>query len=212
MDNYRIQLLRSIAHGGGVDGQTPLAEALASLSRERDPQLFYESLLNLGMRLENRGQFQEAASVYGAIISHPVESIGVSEYRSIGESFHVSNSPTHRHSVTPILVQRAKERLDVIHGLGASGPRLESFARNLGRQVIDPTMIAGLAVGGIVSSVLRGGHWRDCWPLPRRVFSLAVGVPRSQPPVWPLLARSLRCGQRPMQQTIYFIPMNPASM
>jgi hypothetical protein len=126
----------------------PCLEELVSLSHERDPQLFYESLLNLGMRLEARDRLQEATAIYEAIIAQPLESIGVPGYRGIGEKTSASNSPKRRNSVTPILAQRAQERLDAINGVGSSAARLEFNFRRITHEAASPTGLFAMGAAG----------------------------------------------------------------
>jgi hypothetical protein len=125
---------------------------LQYLTHESDPQLFYEGLLNLGKNLERRDQLAEATAVYEAIIAQPLESIGVAEYRGIGENPSASNSPTHRYSDTPTLAQQAQqaqERLDAIHGVGSSALRLEFNFRRIGHEAASPTGLFAMGAAGV---------------------------------------------------------------
>ncbi|HEX5034307.1 MAG TPA: hypothetical protein VFW62_07505, partial [bacterium] len=102
---------------------------LESLSRERDPELFYEGLLSFASRQEGRDRFDLAGQIYGAL--------GGSEppYAAVAE--------------------RARRRLDAILGRGAIGPRVEHLARGFFREAASPSTLIGMAGAQAVFGIAR---------------------------------------------------------
>ncbi len=99
----------------------------ASISRERDPELRAEQLLQMGSRLEAGEELEAALGVFTSLlIPHP------------GSSSSIRN--------------RAQERLNAITGVGAVGPRAEFLLRRLTRGATDPAMLLGM---GVASSAFR---------------------------------------------------------
>ncbi len=121
-----------------------------SLSRETDPELFYEGLYNLGVRLEQSGQVGGAASVYSVLASGN----GEAENRGNGESENRRNgelnpSPIPRFTVSPVLQRHAQERLNALRGEGSVGLRLEVLGRSFARQAMAPAPLIGMGVAGL---------------------------------------------------------------
>jgi hypothetical protein len=78
-----------------LQGYVGALPELKSLVQERDPQLFYEGLLNLGKHLETRDRLMEATAIYDAIIAQPLERYGDTEIRGYGENPRLTVSPSH---------------------------------------------------------------------------------------------------------------------
>jgi hypothetical protein len=91
------------------------------LTRERDPQLFYEGLMNLGMQMEGRDQLSQATAVYSAILEASAEKA---------------------------LRTLAQDRLDTIHGVGSSSARLEFLTRRFAKEASSPSALFAMGAAG----------------------------------------------------------------
>ncbi|MCC6272417.1 MAG: MBL fold metallo-hydrolase [Deltaproteobacteria bacterium] len=101
---------------------------LAALGAETDPSLFFESLLNFGIRQERDGRLDISAEVFAAIVGA------------------VRERPLQR---------RAERELDALIGRGALGPRAEFLLRNLARQASEPGALFAMGAAGAVYRVTR---------------------------------------------------------
>jgi FHA domain-containing protein len=138
-----------------------LREQLLSMGRERDPQLFFEGLLNLGMRFEKQDQLQEAVAIYETIIAHSSERDG--ETRGGGEGvtgrqgdkgiIGLAQSPGHQ--VPQSIALRAQARLDAIRGVGSSAARLEYLANRFFKDAIDYKTIVPMLGSTALFSLVR---------------------------------------------------------
>lgn len=108
-------------------GSAAFAE-LDSLSREGDPQSFFESLLAFGRRCAVEGRLDLALAVYGLLRE--------------GTGF-------------PGIESRAAEQLQAIQGMGAAGPRAEFLLRRLAQEASDPTLILSMGLAGAAYRVSR---------------------------------------------------------
>ncbi len=118
-----------------------------SLAEERNPEMFFHGLLNLGMRLEGENNLEGASAVYSALATpHPPlpgHSLPQGE-RGIVQM------------VVPLEVQRrAAERLGAMQGFGSAGPRAEFLLRRLSREALEPTTLLGLGVASAAFRVTR---------------------------------------------------------
>ncbi len=103
-----------------------------ALSRERDPELYYEGLLNLGARLETEDRLDSAGELY-AFLSSP-----------------------HPGPPIPSSIQhRAQERMHAITGSGAAGPRAEFLLRRLAREAVEPSTLMGLTAASATFRLTR---------------------------------------------------------
>jgi hypothetical protein len=109
-------------------------QELLSLSREGDPDLFYESLFHLARR---EARLHNAAAWVGSV------------FQSLAED--------RREAVPPSLRARAREELALLQGGGSFGRRFENFTTHFVEEATDPSMIAGMALGGIAFSAVRLG-------------------------------------------------------
>lgn len=114
-------------------------EEILQLSRERDPQLFFEGLLALGQRLEARDDLEAAARVY-TILQH-----------SLAAEASSSASADWRGS----LRSRAEGHLQAMRGEGAAGARFEFLSRRLAAQAADPAMLFGMTAAGMAFRLTR---------------------------------------------------------
>ena len=103
-------------------------EEMLSLAAERDAAVLGESLISLGIRLENAERLEAAAGIFAVVVGA------------------VRERP---------LQERARTRLDAILGRGAVLPRLEFLGRRLAAQASDPAMIAGMAGAGLAFRMTR---------------------------------------------------------
>ncbi len=110
-------------------GAAAFAE-LEALSRERDPQSYFESLLAFGRRCGTEGRLDLAASVFGLLRE--------------GTGF-------------PLIESRATAEWQAIQGVGAAGPRAEFLLRRLAQEASDPTLILSMGVAGAAYRVSRLG-------------------------------------------------------
>ncbi|MFO1463593.1 MAG: PAS domain S-box protein [bacterium] len=101
---------------------------LDSISRETDPQLFFEALLGFGQRCERDGQIETAASVYSLL--------------SEGTGF-------------PAFETRSLARLRAIEGVGPAGARAEFLMRRLTTEATDPAMLLSMGLAGAAFRVTR---------------------------------------------------------
>lgn len=129
----------SAAQRGRLQSQLSGAslEELLSISRERDPRLFAESLLQWAQREEVANRIPAAGLVYQFL----------SQRNADGE-FLLPGVPE-------AMRNRATARLDAIQGRGAVGNRIEFLGRRLAQEASDPVMIAGMATGSLVFSTAR---------------------------------------------------------
>lgn len=110
---------------------------LRALSRESDPNLFYEGLLGLGARLESSGRWEEAVPLYSAAMQ---------------------SLSTGAQGVEDLTLQRRFQvRLDAILGRGAFGDRAEFLLRHFAQEATRPDMLLGMTVAGWVASSVRLG-------------------------------------------------------
>lgn len=110
-------------------GPAAFAE-LDALSRERDPQSYFESLLAFGQRCVTGGRLDLAASAFGLLRQ--------------GTGF-------------PAVESRANAEWQAIQGVGAAGPRAEFLLRRLAHEASDPTLILSMGVAGAAYRVSRLG-------------------------------------------------------
>ncbi len=103
-----------------------------SLAQERNPEMFFAGLLNLGMRLEGSDRLELAAAVYAAI-------------RDVGA----------RQAVPLRVFRGAQARLNVINGTGPSGARAEFLLRRLARESLEPTTLLGMGAASAAFRVTR---------------------------------------------------------
>ncbi len=101
---------------------------LAALGAEPDPSLFFESLLNFGIRKERDGGLEAAAEVYAVVVGA------------------VRERPLQR---------RAERELNALLGRGALGPRAEFLLRNLAHQASEPGALFAMGAAGAVYRVTR---------------------------------------------------------
>ncbi|MCE9625620.1 MAG: hypothetical protein K8R69_09260 [Deltaproteobacteria bacterium] len=104
---------------------------LKSFSRETDPDLFSEELLNFGIRLEEKDKTQAAAEVYAWL----------SGFSESGAS----------------LQAKAARSLEALQGRGAFGPRAELLLRQFAGQATDYRMIAPMMLGSLAYGL--GRNW-----------------------------------------------------
>src|SRR5262245_42462035 len=107
-----------------------LRAELRSLATESDPTLFFEGLLNLGIRQEQGNQLEIAGTLYSAVVG----------------AGSVAGSTT---------TSRAQGQLDAILGRGAFGARGEFLLRNLAQQASDPATLAAMGLAGAVFRMTR---------------------------------------------------------
>ncbi len=102
-------------------------EALLALSQERNPDRFFESLVNIGLNLENQDCFEMAGRIYQTIVAlhHGLEL-----------------SPSRQTTVA-----RAQQRLELFSGHGTWGDRFQFWGRRVLRDSVDPTLLAGIGAG-----------------------------------------------------------------
>lgn len=105
-----------------------LAE-LESLSRESDPSVFWEGMLELGRRRLSRSP-QLALQIF--------ETVG----REAG-------------GVAPSVARRALEERDAVIGQGSTGRRLEYLGRHFAEEAANPAMLAGMTLAGTVFQISR---------------------------------------------------------
>ncbi|MFO1463845.1 MAG: hypothetical protein U1F66_08695 [bacterium] len=98
---------------------------LRALSRETDPELFFEALLHYGISRESRGDVETAARIYARVAEQ--------------EAFR----------------DRANQRLDAVLGRGAFGPRAEFLARRLAREASDPATLVAMGMAGAAFRLMR---------------------------------------------------------
>lgn len=113
---------------------------LAALRAESDPGLFFESLLNFGIRQERSGALEAAAEAYAAVAG---ANLGIATSAEGGQT---QGSP---------LQARAQRRLDALLGRGAFGPRAEFLLRNLAQQAGEPGALFAMGAAGAVYRVTR---------------------------------------------------------
>lgn len=131
-----MSLLRTPTHGFTLNFSSAAAAAeWNSLSRESNPEIFYEGLLRLGGRLETEDRLDEASRIYAAIVEPPNGEEPTGPCREIR--------------------RRAQLRLDAMAGTGASGLRAELLLRRLSRDVMEPSGLAGLTLASAVFRATR---------------------------------------------------------
>ncbi|MFO1463776.1 MAG: hypothetical protein U1F66_08350 [bacterium] len=106
---------------------------LADLSRETDPELYAEAVLNFAGRQEAAGKLAEAATIYSELLRSDALAS-------------VPRSGLHG---------RAQGRLDAILGRGTFGLGAEFALRHLARQVSDPAALLAMGVAGAVFRATR---------------------------------------------------------
>ncbi len=102
-------------------------EELLSLARESDAGLFYESLLDFGVRQEAGNRLDLAGSVYGLVQAQAEGS----------------------------LRERAGQRMDAILGRGAGGARAEFLLRRLAHEASEPTALFAMGAAGTAFRLTR---------------------------------------------------------
>lgn len=100
---------------------------LRALSRESDPELFFEGLLAHAARVEIAGNLSAAVPIYERI------------RENAGEPFS----------------RRASQRLDAILGRGASGARVEFLMRRFAAEASDPAALLAMVTAGAVFRMTR---------------------------------------------------------
>ncbi len=124
-------------------GHSGLQE-LESLAAEPNPQIYFASLVHLGVRLRH-----DRPVLAQLIFQSVIDTAG---------------------DLSPGSAGRAQLELNAMMGTGSSGRRLEFLARNFARDVTDPAMLIGMTVGSTVFSLSRatllsrlilsgGGQW-----------------------------------------------------
>ncbi|MCE9625491.1 MAG: hypothetical protein K8R69_08595 [Deltaproteobacteria bacterium] len=114
---------------GGSPGE---GEEWQSLRRERDPEFFFENLLQYGGRMERQGDLARAAEVYQELTHIPGEGVIETSMRT-----------------------RASRRLDAIAGRGGWAPRAEFLMSRLAGQAADPSTLLAMGVAGAVYRMTR---------------------------------------------------------
>jgi len=127
---------------------------LISFSGYSSPHLFHRSLLQWGEGLENSNHFQAAQNIY-----HLFSASSSSKTKSPKVT-----------GISPTLQQRAKENLQVLHGGGSWGRRLEQHLGKFIQEATSPAMIVGMAVGLTAYSGVRN------LILPRLLASRGAGL------------------------------------
>ncbi len=112
---------------------------LNSLGRERDPAIFFEGLFALGCRQILSGHPEAAVHTFQVI------------QESLAQDF--PGRPTN-HSA---LSERARLEFNAIIGSGHSGRRFEFLGRTLAREATNPLAMAGMGLGTLAFTTVRGG-------------------------------------------------------
>ncbi len=146
--------------------QAGFAAALSqwrALAMETDPELFAAAALNFARELE--------AS------SHP--ELAVLLYQSLAGT------------APPPLASRARRELAILRGQGGFGARLEFQMKNFAGQVVDPSALVAMALGGCAYRLARLGALSRLGPgLASRLWAGAVGL-GAEVPVFTLSARAM---------------------
>lgn len=100
---------------------------LHSYRSESDPELFFESLFQFGLRQERMRRIESAADVY----------------TSLGEAG------------VGLVQSRARTRLETLLGLGTFGDRAEFLLRNLAEQATEPTSLLAMSAAASVYRISR---------------------------------------------------------
>lgn len=122
------------------DFGTESIEGLQSLSRERDPQLYFEGLLAIGRDLENHDRLAASARVYGALLNFLKE-------------FTAQNPNTVAWSRS--VQDRALQHLQAMRGEGSAGARFEFLSRRLATEASDPALLLGMTAAGLTFRLAR---------------------------------------------------------
>ncbi|MFO1462800.1 MAG: hypothetical protein U1F66_03415 [bacterium] len=115
---------------------------LQDLSREPDPQLCYEALLNLAQRLQRDNHFESAAAIFSTV----AESIGRSQ---------AADPQGSAAEGSEVMLRRARQGLALLGGQGESLARVEVLGRRFVEQATDPRMILSFGLAGGLASVVR---------------------------------------------------------
>jgi len=99
-------------------------ESLVALAQERNPDRFYETLVDIGARLEAQDLFEMAGRIYMTVVAL---------------NHNVPLNPSRQASVS-----RAQHRLELFSGNGSWGDRFEFWGRRVLRDSVDPTLLAGV--------------------------------------------------------------------
>lgn len=129
-------------------GQASWTE-LKSLAQERDPELYYMGLIQLGHRLQNRDQSAWAIRLFSAAASQ---------------------------SILPDLAKRAQTSIDALEGRGEVGARAEVLLSRFSKDFADPAMIAPMLIGSSVGGLARGLGLSRLAAAPATWFSRGVGA------------------------------------
>lgn len=108
---------------------------LQSLAQERNPDLFFESLLQLGQRLERATRLEAAARLYHGIAS--------------------ASSAAEQAQPCAALQARARARLAAMQGDSHGSERAEYLLRSLTSQATDPVGIFAMGVAGAAFRITR---------------------------------------------------------
>ncbi len=127
---------------------------ISALGAERDPEMFFEGMLRLGMRLEAEDRFEAAAEVYSKIVGAGLVSARGTDVGSCLSS--IQNPCSGRGQAPPLpIIQKSQKRLDAMAGVGSTGHRAEFLLRRLTREALEPSTLIGLGAASAAFKVTR---------------------------------------------------------
>ncbi len=134
-------------------------EELSCLFQEPSSEVFFNALLNFGLRLESQGKIELAAEVYSAIVGAGQEMQGLG-HRGKGLRENALNPAPYTLSPAfsgpPLQIrEKAEIQLNAILGKGSTGPRAEFLLRQFSEQATDPAAIFAMGAAGATFKLVR---------------------------------------------------------